>query len=62
MARAEQGTIDELRKLLAKQQGIESSWFALKHKISETELKDEIAVALCAAKDRLQFLVDSFPK
>jgi hypothetical protein len=60
MASADQATIGELRRMLSSQLKIESDWYQLKHKIAETALKDEIAVAFAQCRDRLQFLVDSF--
>jgi len=60
MARADPETIVELRRILTNQLQIESDWYRLKHKISDTDIKEHIAVALSQCRDRLQSLVDSF--
>ncbi len=59
MAHADPRTIDQLRLILENLLKIENDWYNLKHKISDTDLKDPIADAFCKCRDRLQSLVDS---
>jgi len=59
MATTTQETAEELKSMLAAQLEIEHRWYGIKHTISDTDLKDPIAVALPSARDRLQTLVDS---
>ena len=59
MAKADEGTIAEVKSMLAAQLAIESRWYSIKHLISDAD-KDSIAVALASARDRLQFLADDF--
>ena len=60
MAKADEATIKELKAMLESQLDIESRWYGLKHRVSETDLKDPIAVALGDSRSRLQTLIESF--